>query len=157
MEKAAFGHSHENGPALFDRAGFFSLLNPTRGALRHTTAESLLLFASLENLEQIVRDEGIDAGRAALGETARILASSFRRTDPVAQLSTNLFAVLAIGAGRKLSDMLLERMHQSFAIANLERGEGPHLVIRSGAAYYDPSDPTDPEELFGEATRAIMQ
>ena len=48
-------YSTDTGPALFDRAGFFSLLNPTRGALRHTTAESLLLFAALENLETIVR------------------------------------------------------------------------------------------------------
>jgi len=150
-------YSTDTGPALFDRAGFFSLLNPTRGALRHTTAESLLLFASLENLETIVRDDGIDKGRAALGETARVLASSFRRTDPVAQLSTNLFAVLAIGAGRKLSDLLVQRLRASFQIANLERGDQPQLVIRTGSAYYDPQEPSTPEELFSEATRTIAQ
>ena len=71
------------------------------------------------------------------------------------QLSTNLFAVLAIGAGRKLSDLLIQRLRTSFQIANLERDDQPRLVIRTGSAYYDPLEPSSPEELFGEATRAI--
>ena len=147
--------SSEVTPTLFDRAAFFSLLNPERGALRHTSDESLLLFATLDNLAQIVSDCGIDAGRTALADTARTLALSFRLTDPVAQLSTNLFAVLAISAGRQLAHLLLERMKTSFEIANMERTEEPALVIRSGFTFYDPADPTSPEELFSEARATL--
>lgn len=142
-------------PSWTGRA-FFQLFQSTR-FLDGSPQESLLLFAELENLEEIGAEHGQAGKKAAAQAVLELLQSTFRKSDIYSRLSENLFAVVAVGAGKEGTNHLLGRLRRNLEQWNGSRGQSYPLLLRMGAAPYDPRRRCLFTELLAQAARAIAE
>ncbi len=99
-----------------------------------------VLLARADNIEQIVRDRGMDNNEAVLLAASRAIAGSLRSQDSAARLSGNRFAIMAEGIAEGTANQIATRI-----LANgLRAGEwglkGSELQFQIAIVEIDPCD-----------------
>lgn len=137
---------------LYNREGLLTLGTRFHEEAHRRTGGALLLICALfENL-QILR-EGFGPGAAdyALRDVAQILASSCRRTDIVARLGHEQFAVLAVDAVAPSLPVMRQRLERHLAVNNEARSPWGPIDLRLSVGTWSAKDP----RTFGEFLDAV--
>jgi len=136
---------------LYNRRGFLFFAQQILRLANRTQRGMLLVFADLDNMKKINDTLGHRQGDAMLTCAAKVLKETFRRSDVIARIGGDEFAVLALEAKEESMDILRERLQKNMQA--VECGISPHfkLSLSVGIVYYDPRHPCSMEELLHRA------
>ncbi|MEX2528516.1 MAG: diguanylate cyclase [Gemmatimonadota bacterium] len=136
---------------LYNRRGFAQLGEQHLKLARRTGRAVTLVFMDLDRFKTINDTLGHHVGDRGLNKIAEILRSTFRRSDIVARMGGDEFAVLALEASGEDAAMLVERLREHIETFNLSGREPFRLSVSVGIARYDETARTGLAELLAEA------
>src|SRR4051812_4564341 len=112
-----------------------------------------LAVLDLDGLRSLNDAHGRQAGDALLAETSRVLRDRVRRSDAVARIGGDIFAVVLEGAGDAdapaLGDELLD------AVRSLRAVDGRSVSASAGVVVFTGAEGLSPEELLLDAELAV--
>jgi diguanylate cyclase (GGDEF)-like protein/PAS domain S-box-containing protein len=138
---------------LYNRRGFFTLAQHQLELANRARKGLLLLFADLDGMKWINDTLGHLEGDRALKEAAGILKDTFRRSDIIARIGGDEFAVLAMEEREDNAESVAVRLQKSLEAHNarLNYGQKYKLSLSLGVAYYDPQSPCSLDALMAKA------
>jgi diguanylate cyclase (GGDEF)-like protein/PAS domain S-box-containing protein len=142
---------------LYNRRGFLAFGAQALRVADRTRRPLHIAFADLDGLKRINDEHGHSAGDRALVETARLLRETFRRSDVVARIGGDEFAVLAHDTSDRGLDRLEARLRARIAGLNSDNSRGWRVDLSFGRARYEPESPRTLEALLAEADRAMYE
>ncbi|MBC2581456.1 diguanylate cyclase [Clostridium sp. DJ247] len=143
--------------ALYNRRGFFNLVEHKISFAKRNKREMLLFFIDLDGLKCINDTLSHDEGDRALIGTSNILKNTFSENDVVARIGGDEFAVLSIGVGEHDAKELVNKLINNQRKFN-EKNNYPFKVSMSvGVAYFDPENPVSIRELVTKADKLMYE
>jgi two-component system cell cycle response regulator len=142
---------------LYNRRGFLLIGEQHVKLADRTKRELVLLFVDLDHLKQINDTLGHQGGDQALIETAKILTETFRRSDIIARIGGDEFAVLAIEAYKNNVESLATRLQENLDAYNAGVNRPYKLSFSVGMSCYDPENPCLIGELLDRADRSMYE
>ena len=142
---------------LYNRRGFVSIGEQHVQLADRTKKEMVLLFIDLDHLKRINDTRGHLEGDQALIETATILSNTFRKSDLIARIGGDEFAVLAIETRRNNVERLTARLQENLDAFNTGGNRPYKLSLSVGMSFYDPEDPCVIDELLARADRSMYE
>ena len=142
---------------LLNRTGFFLLVEQQLKIADRKKKEMLLVYIDLKSLKQINDTLGHKAGDMALSDTANIIKNAFRKSDIIARIGEDEFAILAIEASWVVAEIFTMRLQESLGKYNEEIARPYKLSFNIGFSYYDPGNPCSLEELISKAQTYIEE
>jgi diguanylate cyclase (GGDEF)-like protein/PAS domain S-box-containing protein len=143
---------------LFNRRGFFTLgEQQCRLADRHGRKMSLL-YIDLDGFKNINDELGHKTGDEALIDTSDILRKAFRKSDIIARIGGDEFAVLLTEpAETPAEDVVLAHVMEKFNLHNKQDGRRYELLLSIGVAHYDPESPCSIDHLLNKADALMYE
>ncbi len=136
---------------LYNRRGFYSLADSRLQLARRGTEVILILLADVDGLKAINDRFGHTSGDQALREAARALQETFRKSDILARLSGDEFAVLITETNPAAALAAVSRLRQTIAANNnREPGRGWTLSLSVGVLPVDPQDACSVDQLIAK-------
>jgi diguanylate cyclase (GGDEF)-like protein len=142
---------------LLNRVGFSLLAEQQLKISDRKKKGMLLVYIDLNNLKKINDTLGNKAGDMALTDTANIIKNAFRKSDIIARIGEDDFAILAIDISWAFSDILAIRLKESLKNFNEEVTRPYNLSFNTGFSYYDPENPCSFEELISRAQKYLEE
>ncbi len=136
---------------LYNRRGFFDMLERQIKLSNRKRTKFFLLFADFDGLKEINDGLGHVTGDKALVDFAHILKGCFRESDIIARIGGDEFAVFPIDADKKACELLLKRIDHTIEKYNSENKQPYQLSVSIGAAFYKPDHPCTPDDLLSKA------
>lgn len=136
---------------LHNRRGFSILAHQQLKLADRKKNGFWILFADLDKLKWINDNFGHKQGDLALKETADILRKSFRKSDIIARIGGDEFAVLAVETAADSVEILVKRIQKTLKSFNARRGRQYELSLSIGSVYYEPQKPIAIDELLARA------
>jgi two-component system, cell cycle response regulator len=133
---------------LYNRRGFFALIEHQLKLAKRRKTGMYLLYADLDDLKSINDTRGHQAGDMALIETAQILRKSYRESDIIARIGGDEFVVFPAGTSDDDSEKILHRLHSAFLHHCAQSNPVNKLSISAGIAFYNPDSPCSIDELL---------
>jgi diguanylate cyclase (GGDEF)-like protein len=118
--------------SLYNRRGFTDLGNQYLELARRTDREITLVFLDVDRFKAINDTLGHHVGDRALRKVAEILRTTFRRSDIIARMGGDEFAVLAMQAPEDDPAAIVTRLREHFADFNAGRREPYQLTVSIG-------------------------
>jgi two-component system, cell cycle response regulator len=137
--------------ALYNRRGFSDLGEQHLKLARRSARSVTLVYVDLDQFKRINDALGHHVGDRALMKFAEILRTSFRRSDIVARLGADEFAVLALEATGEDSELLVTRLREKVKHFNRTEGEPYELSISMGIARFDDGSRVRLDDLLSRA------
>jgi diguanylate cyclase (GGDEF)-like protein len=151
-------HSHADELTnLLNRTGFFLLVEQQLKIADRKKKGMLLVYIDLNNLKQINDTFGQKAGDMALSDIGNIIKNAFRKSDIIAHIGEDEFAILAIEASWAVAEIFAMRLQECLEKFNKELGRPYKLSFNVGFSYYDPGNPCSLEELISRAQTYIEE
>ena len=142
---------------LHNRRAFLTMADQRLQLLERGASLCLLIFADVDGLKAANDTMGHEAGDRLLVDAARVLQSSFRRTDLVARMGGDEFVVLADGATERDTEMVLAKLQQQIALRNEDAGAGvPRLSISAGVLCFSAGPSVKLNDLIAEADARML-
>ena len=141
---------------LRSRQGFMALFHQQEQVARRDKKGILLLLVRLENLDELNRTRGADAGDLALIETGRLLSGSFRTSDNVARISGDSFLVAGNEVTRTQDNALQIRFTRILEERNRDRPEHKILHVRTASQRWDPLNPVALNKLLEDMEKILL-
>ena len=140
---------------LNNRRGFLILFEHHRELAVRKQVPLTLVFIDLDGMKQINDTYGHQEGDRALIETARLLTTTFRKSDVIARLGGDEFCVLLTEGSEQGGEVAINRL-----IANVESEMASEnrtygLSLSLGIGRYDPKDPVPVDILIQRADHAM--
>jgi len=142
---------------LYDRRGFSVFAKQQIRIADRTGKGFFIVFADLDRMKWINDNLGHTEGDQALKDVANVLSSSFRKSDVLARIGGDEFAVVAVDALKSSESIIVGRMLKNISIENSERKRQYQLAISAGAAYYDPTKPCTLDDLLAQADQKMYE
>ena len=142
---------------LHNRRGFLTLGEQQLKLVDRNREGMFLLFNDLDNMKGINDSYGHQEGDLALIEIASILRETFRKSDIIARVGGDEFAVLAIESHKESGKFLVDRLQENIKTHNEQSKHSCTLSISVGLTYYDPESPCLMYELLEQADRAMYE
>jgi diguanylate cyclase (GGDEF)-like protein/PAS domain S-box-containing protein len=136
---------------LYNRRGFLTLAEQQLKISDRTRNALLLIFIDLDGMKWINDTLGHKKGDEALVEVADILKKSFRKSDIIARVGGDEFAVLALGAAMEYRNIIQGRVEHYVEIANSHKNRDYRISMSIGIVRYDPDNPRPLDELMTSA------
>ena len=140
---------------LHNRRGFFVFTDQQIKLARRAKRGFLMILADLDGLKQINDTYGHPQGDIAIGKAAELIRNTFRKSDIVARIGGDEFAILAIEAGRESLETITRRLEANFESYNARKTHEYKLSISVGAVYFDPDKPVLVEQMVLAADEAL--
>jgi diguanylate cyclase (GGDEF)-like protein len=140
---------------LSNRRGFTALAEQQLRFAQRTRRPQVVFYADLDDLKVINDAHGHEAGDRALREVAALLVAAFRRSDVVARIGGDEFAVLAIEASAAHAEIITARLAALLAARNA--GADLPLSLSTGFAVYEPEDPQPLDVLLARADARMYE
>jgi len=140
---------------LYNRRGFFTMVEHTLATSRRSGESSLLFYADMDGLKLINDTFGHSEGSAAIKTTAEILGRTFRNSDIVSRIGGDEFAILAQNASAKESAIILDRLKENLRTANAEGAQPYQLSLSVGTVLVEPRDRLSLDDLICKADEAM--
>lgn len=140
---------------LYNRRGFLTIAEQHWMLSQRTKRGFLILFADLDCLKEINDRYGHREGDRALVRTAQILKGTFRRSDIIARIGGDEFAVLALDAGQANAQILTERLQETLKRANAEQKTEYTFSLSMGVVHYDSQESLSIQDLMAEADQKL--
>jgi two-component system cell cycle response regulator len=142
---------------LHNRRAFLTMADQRLQLLERGASLCLLIFADVDGLKAANDTMGHEAGDRLLVDAARVLQSSFRRTDLVARMGGDEFVVLADGATERDAELVLAKLQQHIALRNDDAGAGvPRLSISAGVLCFSAGPSVKLNDLIAEADARML-
>lgn len=141
---------------LYNRRGFHLVAWQALRQARRSGLPFSVMFIAVENLPQINKTSGYQAGTELLIEMANILTSAFRDTDVIGRVDPDQFALAGHFGGPALNVMRL-RLQEAVNYRNANPGRSVSLDFSAGCV--DAADPRHEslEDLLARADQAREQ
>jgi two-component system cell cycle response regulator len=142
---------------LHNRRAFLTMADQRLQLLERGASLCLLIFADVDGLKAANDTMGHEAGDRLLVDAARVLQSSFRRTDLVARMGGDEFVVLADGAMERDAELVLAKLQQHITLRNEDAGAGvPRLSISAGVLCFSAGPSVKLNDLIAEADARML-
>jgi diguanylate cyclase (GGDEF)-like protein len=142
---------------LYNRRGFADLGAQYLKLARRTSRSVTLVYLDLDRFKTINDTLGHHVGDRALINVAEILRTTFRRSDIVARMGGDEFAVLALEGSDEKAENLGERVQERVAEFNRTH-RGPYRIsVSLGTARQDGDQRTRVEDLLAEADEVMHE
>ena len=140
---------------LYNRRGFADLGEQYLKLARRSSRGVTLVYLDLDRFKTINDTLGHHVGDRALLKVADILKATFRRSDIIARMGGDEFAVLAPDSSGDNADMLLGRLRERVAEFNRSNREPYQLAISLGMARVEDDSRVRLEDLLARADEAM--
>jgi len=142
---------------LYNRRGFLTLGEQQLRVIDRNERGIELFFIDLDGMKQINDLHGHATGDKALVATAELFRHCFRKSDILARIGGDEFAVLAIETPVEKENILLERLRNQISHYNNESKEVFQLSLSIGTAHYDPESHHSLSDLMDQADAAMYE
>lgn len=142
---------------LYNRRGFGDLGVQYLGLALRSSRPVALIYLDIDRFKTINDTLGHHVGDRALLCVADTLRDTFRRSDIIARMSGDEFAVLAFETSEKNAEILVERLRAEFAELNETTKERFQLSVSIGLARHDGDDPVTLDALLKQAEAAMHE
>ena len=143
---------------LSNRRGFMILVQQQIKLAERHKRTLLLLYADLDDFKQINDESGHLAGDLALIKTADILKNTFRKSDIIARMGGDEFAVLLIESSNESAELVANHLKKQLELYNSARGQNRSPISFSfGIVSYQPESPLSLEELIAQADALMYE
>jgi diguanylate cyclase (GGDEF)-like protein/PAS domain S-box-containing protein len=162
LEELLRSMSHQDElTGLFNRRGFFMMVEQEKRRAMRMGAQALLLYADLDGLKAANDRLGHAAGDALLLAASDALRATFRSSDVLARLGGDEFVALAI-LGRDDDDRLdkvsiMVRLQEAVAAKQAELGEGLDFSLSYGTLVVDWGELAQIDELLARADAQMYE
>jgi len=143
--------------ALNNRRGFMTLAEQQIKNAQRSGSRLLLSFIDLDDMKSINDKYGHEEGDKALISAAAILKNTFRKSDIVARVGGDEFAVLAVNATEDDPEILTMRLWKQIDAFNEENRMPYSLSMSIGTAVYEPEKPCSLDELMAQADELMYE
>lgn len=140
---------------LYNRRGFSELGEQQLKLARRMARGVLLVYADLDRFKTINDTLGHHVGDRALVKMSDLVQATFRRSDLIARLEGDEFAVLALEASKDDADLMTRRLRDRIRTFNDQSKEPYQLSVSLGVARFDPDDPAGLDELLAQADQSM--
>lgn len=148
---------HDDLTGIYNRRGFFTLVEHELKKAKRKKSGIFMLFADLDDLKKINDTWGHQEGDMALIETAGILRKNFRESDVVARIGGDEFVVFPVGTSGDCVSKILDRLQQAVDLNNAKSSRAYKLSLSAGIAYYDAENPCSIDELLARADKSMYE
>jgi len=142
---------------LYNRRGFFTLIEHQLKLAKRKKTGMFLLYADLDDLKSINDTWGHREGDVALIETAKILRKNYRESDIIARIGGDEFVVFPAGTSDDDSEKILGRLYNAFLHHRLQHTPGYKLSISAGVSLYHPDTPCSIDELLALGDKSMYE
>jgi len=142
---------------LYNRRGFFTLLDQQISLSRRTKKGFFLFLVDLDYLKQINDTYGHLMGDQALIDMAQCLRASFRRHDIIGRIGGDEFAIIAIQASVENGDDIKKQMINRVQEYNSINDAPYHIAFSIGKAFYDGISDTPVNALVQQADKEMYE
>jgi len=142
---------------LYNRRGFFTMVEPLLMLAKRYRRSVFLLYADMDGLKEINDILGHHEGDQALIDMATIFKATFRETDIIARIGGDEFVVIPIADKREDADIVTARLKERVIAHNKTKGRAYKLTISAGLSCYDPSVPRSIDDLLRQAERLMYE
>jgi len=142
---------------LYNRRGFTDLGGQYLKLARRSNRGITLVYLDLDHFKTINDGLGHHVGDRALLRVADMLRDTFRRSDIVARIGGDEFAVLALEASGEDATYLVKRVRDHFTQLNSLNREPYQLAVSIGMARDDGARRIPLEDLLAEADSAMHE
>lgn len=140
---------------LYNRRGFAELGEQHLKLAMRTSRAVTLVYLDLDRFKDINDTHGHHVGDRALSNVAEILRAAFRRSDIIARMGGDEFAVLALEASGDDADVLVERLRTKIDEFNARDQEPYRLSVSLGVSRFSAEARTKLGELLTAADAAM--
>ena len=142
---------------LYNRRGFFALVEQQLKLSNRLKRGVYMLYADLDNLKAINDTLGHQEGDRALIEITTILKETYRSSDIIARIGGDEFVVIPIGTAGDNLKIITDRLQKVIEIHNAESSRRYKLSISFGISYYDPERPCSIDELLFQGEQLMYE
>ncbi len=143
---------------LLNRRGFLTFVEQQCKLSDRNRKMMYMLYIDLNGMKIINDEFGHNAGDQALRDTANILKKTFRKTDIIARIGGDEFAVLLLNHSEPdIEHIIVEHIHDNLRIHNEQIGRSYKLLLSVGIKCYDPEHPCPPGELLNQADELMYE
>jgi two-component system cell cycle response regulator len=136
---------------LYNRRGFVTLSEQQLKIVQRTGKELLIIYADMDGLKKINDTYGHIEGDQAIIEAAGALKKTFRKSDIVARIGGDEFAIMALDAKDSDMEIITKRLQKNIDAINRERPNGYSLSMSVGSVMYDPKNHMSISKLIDKA------
>jgi diguanylate cyclase (GGDEF)-like protein len=142
--------------SLSNRNGFLVIAEHLLSMCVRTEQPATMLLVHFQNLQEIDDQVGRDAGDAAAVQLAHHLLSTFRNSDLVARLASDLFTVLLAGTDLDGVDAVRRRFNEEIGDQNRDADNHCEFRLDVDAIAFKPDRHVNAEGLLREAESRIF-
>ncbi|RJQ44933.1 MAG: sensor domain-containing diguanylate cyclase [Nitrospiraceae bacterium] len=142
---------------LSNRRGFFMLAEQQLKIAERNKKGAFLVYADLDNLKKINDTAGHQAGDQALIDIANILRNTYRKSDIIARMGGDEFAVFLVDFIGASPEIINSHLYRNIDMYNTGGKSGPALSISTGTASWDPQNPCSLDELIAHADSVMYE
>jgi diguanylate cyclase (GGDEF)-like protein/PAS domain S-box-containing protein len=142
---------------LYNRRGFFTFAEEFLRLAKRQREGIFMLYTDLDNLKLINDTLGHREGDQALIDSANIINKTYRKSDIVARIGGDEFAVIPIGTIGDNIEKLTDRLRKNIENHNLTKKRHYTLSMSFGVSYYDPATPCSVDELVAHADKMMYE
>jgi two-component system cell cycle response regulator len=142
---------------LYNRRGFVDLGSQYLELARRTDREMTLVFLDVDRFKTINDTLGHHIGDRALRKVAEILRTTFRRSDIIARMGGDEFAVLAMQSPEDDMATVVTRLREHFSDFNVVHREPYQLSVSIGVARDEGGHSGSLEDLLTSADAMMYE
>lgn len=140
---------------LYNRRGYSALSQHYLDLARSRGKKIFVIFADLDGMKQINDQGGHPGGDQALVWTADILRKTFRKSDIIARIGGDEFAIATMENGHDSVATQIQRLRKNLKNHSIENHYGKPISLSIGVAVSTVRGTTSMEELTAQAD-AVM-
>ena len=142
---------------LYNRRGFFTLLDQRLKAVKRENGMAFLLYADLDKFKNINDTFGHHEGDRVLTNVADILRATFRETDIIARIGGDEFVVFLEGASEEGVNVVMANLRKNLSDHNARSSGGYDVLMSIGVVPYDPAVFSSVDDLLASADRLMYR
>jgi diguanylate cyclase (GGDEF)-like protein len=142
---------------LSNRRGFALVARHALALCERRGLPATLALFDLDGFKQINDDLGHEEGDRVLREFARCSVKSCRDSDIVARFGGDEFCGLFVGSRQDQLEPAFARLRERIKQVNGDRDPRYPIRFSAGAAVFEPSQPTDLEDLIRRADESMYE
>jgi len=147
---------HDELTGLLNRRGFMTLADQQKKIADRSKLPLLMLFIDLDGLKKVNDSRGHQAGDAMIMEFAAVLKEHFRKTDIVARMGGDEFAVLVSDKPQE-GKAIIQRLRDRVEARNKSKDHPYRLDFSLGSTLYDPAKPCDLDQLISQSDKRMYE
>ncbi len=148
---------HDDLTGLYNRRGFLTIVEEHLKIAKRKKQDYLMLFADLDGLKKINDTHGHKEGDTAILNAAKMLKKTFRRSDIIARIGGDEFAIFAVEAPREKAPVLIAHLEENLKAYNAKHWHPYALSLSVGGVYLPLEESLTVDALLGEADKSMYE